>query len=99
VLSIPTYERFIEPILRYLAEHPNGARARDAHEAAANALGLDADDRRGSRAEPLADDEALVLAILNDRLAELVPAPAAMPARVEQAMLEAERLLAKYARG
>lgn len=54
---------------------------------------------RRIKGETLADDEALVLAILNHRLAELVPAPAAMPARVEQAMLEAERLLAKHARG
>jgi restriction system protein len=39
-MSIPTYDRFIEPILRYLAEHPNGAAARDVHEAAASALQL-----------------------------------------------------------
>jgi len=44
-LTIPTYDRFIEPILRYLAKHPEGALARDAHEAAANALRLDAYQR------------------------------------------------------
>jgi restriction system protein len=43
-MSVPTYDRFIEPILRYLAEHPDGAVARDVHEAAARALQLtDAD--------------------------------------------------------
>ena len=39
-MPVPTYDTFIEPILRYLAEHPDGAAARDAHEAAATALGL-----------------------------------------------------------
>ncbi|MEB0079405.1 restriction endonuclease [Pseudomonas sp. CCI3.2] len=39
-MSVPTYDQFIEPILRYLAETPAGAMARDAHEAAANALNL-----------------------------------------------------------
>ncbi|ELY2766371.1 restriction endonuclease [Cronobacter malonaticus] len=39
-MSVPTYDKFIEPVLRYLAGHPNGVPARDAHEAAANALHL-----------------------------------------------------------
>ncbi|PAU59593.1 restriction endonuclease [Pseudomonas indica] len=39
-MSVPTYDQFIEPILRYLAATPEGATARDAHEAAANALNL-----------------------------------------------------------
>jgi restriction system protein len=39
-MTVPTYDRFIEPILRYLAEHPQGAPAREAHEAAAARLGL-----------------------------------------------------------
>ncbi len=39
-LVIPTYELFIDPILRYLASHPEGAPARDVHEAAAQALNL-----------------------------------------------------------
>ena len=37
-MPVPTYDRFIEPILRFLAAHPDGAIARDAHEAAAVAL-------------------------------------------------------------
>ena len=39
-MSVPTYDQFIEPILRYLAAKPEGATARDAHEAAADALNL-----------------------------------------------------------
>lgn len=39
-MSVPTYDQFIEPILRYLAATPEGARARDAHEAAADVLNL-----------------------------------------------------------
>ena len=37
--TLPTYDRFIEPLLRFLAGRPEGAPAR---EAAADALGLDA---------------------------------------------------------
>ena len=44
-MSIPSYDQFIEPILRFLAAHPEGARARDAMEAAADALGLTEADR------------------------------------------------------
>lgn len=44
-MPVPTYDRFIEPILRFLAAHPEGAYAKDAHEAAAAALGLTAADR------------------------------------------------------
>jgi restriction system protein len=40
--TIPTYDRFIEPLLRLLASRPEGLTAREAHEAAADALGLDA---------------------------------------------------------
>jgi restriction system protein len=43
-MSVPTYDKFIEPILRYLAQHPDGVPARDAHDAAAKALGLSAAD-------------------------------------------------------
>ncbi len=39
-MAVPTYDQFIEPILRYLAAHPEGAAARDVHEAAASALRL-----------------------------------------------------------
>ena len=49
-MALPTYEKFIEPILRYLAVHPEGAAARDAHEAAAMSL-----DRLG---EALVDEES-----------------------------------------
>lgn len=44
-MPVPTYDKFIEPILRYLAKHPEGSYARDAHEAAAVALGLTDNDR------------------------------------------------------
>ena len=39
-MAVPTYDRFIEPILRYLASYPEGAAARDVHDAAAEALRL-----------------------------------------------------------
>src|SRR5690606_40258244 len=39
-MPVPTYDQLIEPILRYLAATPEGATARDAHEAAADALNL-----------------------------------------------------------
>lgn len=39
-MPVPTYEKFIEPILRHLATHPEGALARDVHEIAAQSLGL-----------------------------------------------------------
>lgn len=45
-MTVPTYDRFIEPILRYLGAHPQGALARDAHDAAATALGLSDADRQ-----------------------------------------------------
>jgi len=46
-MPVPTYDRFIEPILRYLAEHSDGAAARDVHDAAAASLGLtDADKQQ-----------------------------------------------------
>lgn len=44
-MPVPTYDRFIEPILRYLASHPDGAPARDVHDAAAAVLGLTDSDR------------------------------------------------------
>lgn len=45
-MPVPTYDRFIEPILRYLAEHSDGAAARDVYEAAAAALGLSDADKQ-----------------------------------------------------
>ena len=44
-MAVPTYDKFIEPILRYLAAHPEGALARDVHDAAADALHLNDTDR------------------------------------------------------
>lgn len=44
-MPVPTYDRFIEPILRHLAVHPEGAPARDVHDAAAGTLGLTDSDR------------------------------------------------------
>jgi restriction system protein len=44
-MPVPTYDKFIEPILRYLADHPDGGAARDVHDAAASALGLSDADR------------------------------------------------------
>ncbi|WP_374441796.1 restriction endonuclease [Pseudomonas panipatensis] len=45
-MSVPTYDQFIEPILRYLAASPEGATARDTHEAAADALNLSEEQRQ-----------------------------------------------------
>jgi len=39
-MAVPTYDQFIEPILRYLEAHTGGVAARDAHDAAAASLGL-----------------------------------------------------------
>lgn len=44
-MPVPTYDQFIEPIIRFLASHPDGAPARDVHEAVADTLGLSAADR------------------------------------------------------
>lgn len=45
-MPVPTYDQFIEPILRFLAANPDGAKAGDVHEAAANALGLNDQQRQ-----------------------------------------------------
>lgn len=45
-MAIPTYDRFIEPILRYLARRPDGAPAREVHDAVAATLGISEDDRQ-----------------------------------------------------
>ncbi|MBJ6983738.1 restriction endonuclease [Luteimonas sp. MC1750] len=44
-MAVPTYDRFIEPILRFLATRPDGVPAREAHEAAADILLLTESDR------------------------------------------------------
>lgn len=45
-MTVPTYDKFIEPILRFLATQTSGALARDAHEAAAQALSVTDTDRQ-----------------------------------------------------
>ncbi len=45
-MTVPTYDKFIEPILRYLAANNDGASARDVHEAAATALNVSETDRQ-----------------------------------------------------
>jgi restriction system protein len=44
-MAIPTYDQWIEPILRFLGEHPNGVPAPAAHDAAAAVLGVSEEDR------------------------------------------------------
>ncbi|MEO6408570.1 MAG: winged helix-turn-helix domain-containing protein, partial [Burkholderiaceae bacterium] len=44
-MPVPTYDHFIEPLLRFLVAHPEGVSARVAHDEAARALGLTAADR------------------------------------------------------
>lgn len=44
-MAVPTYDKFIEPLLRFLANKPDGILARDAHEAAADSLSLDDNQR------------------------------------------------------
>jgi restriction system protein len=44
-MSIPPYLKFIEPVLRYLALHPEGARIRDVYDNVADVLGLSDQDR------------------------------------------------------
>jgi restriction system protein len=60
-MSVPTYDRFIEPILRYLGQHPNGVPAKDVHDAAANALQITDADRQEllpSGAQPIYKNRA-----------------------------------------
>jgi restriction system protein len=45
-MPVPTFDKFIEPILRYLAAHPGDAPTRDVHDAAAQALGLSDAERQ-----------------------------------------------------
>lgn len=60
-MSVPTYDLFIEPLLRYLAANPDGVAAKLAHEEAANALGLNDTDRQEllpSGAQPIYKNRA-----------------------------------------
>jgi restriction system protein len=44
-MPVPTYDLFVEPVMRYLEKHPEGALSRDVHDAAAEALHLSDTDR------------------------------------------------------
>ncbi len=44
-MPVPTYDQFIEPVLRFLARRPEGALAREAYEAVAQSLGLTVEQR------------------------------------------------------
>lgn len=60
-MPVPTYDQFIEPLLRFLATHPEGVAAKLAHEQAANALGLTDEDRQEllpSGAQPIYKNRA-----------------------------------------
>jgi restriction system protein len=60
-MPVPTYDQFIEPVLRYLVQHPEGVPARQAHDAAADALGLSDEDRQlllSSGAQPVYKNRA-----------------------------------------
>jgi restriction system protein len=45
-MAVPTYDRFIEPLLRFLVANPDGVAAKVAHDQAASALGLTDEDRQ-----------------------------------------------------
>lgn len=45
-MAVPTYDQFIEPILRFLSTQSAPVAAKDAYEAAANALGLTPEQRQ-----------------------------------------------------
>lgn len=45
-MPVPTYDQFIEPILRYLAARPDGAPVREVYEAVATALELSDIDKQ-----------------------------------------------------
>jgi restriction system protein len=45
-MTIPTYDQFIEPILRFLVQYPDGVTVKQAHDAAATALELTEDERQ-----------------------------------------------------
>jgi len=44
-MAVPAFYVFIEPLLRYLAAHPEGVRSGDAYEAVASAMALSPEDR------------------------------------------------------
>ena len=60
-MAIPTYDKFIEPILRYLAQHPDGSPASSLYEASSAALGISDEDKQvllPSRTQPVYKNRA-----------------------------------------
>ncbi len=60
-MPIPTYDKFIEPMLRYLAQHIEGAPASVVYEAVGNALGITENDKQAllpSRTQPVYKNRA-----------------------------------------
>ncbi|MCW5610680.1 MAG: restriction endonuclease [Rubrivivax sp.] len=60
-MTVPTYDQFIEPLLRLLAQNPEGIAARVAHEQVAEKLGLSDEDRQlllPSGAQPIYKNRA-----------------------------------------
>lgn len=60
-MPIPTYDKFIEPMLRYLAQHSEGAPASVVYEAVGSALGINEADRLTllpSRTQPVYKNRA-----------------------------------------
>ena len=60
-MPVPTYDKFIEPMLRYLAQHPEGAPASVVYEALASSLGIDENDKLiplPSRTQPVYKNRA-----------------------------------------
>jgi restriction system protein len=60
-MTVPTYDLFIEPVIRFLAQHPDGVAAKDAHEAAAAALGITEEQKQEllpSGAQPIYKNRA-----------------------------------------
>ena len=60
-MTVPTYDQFIEPLLRFLASRPEGAAARDAHDATAEALEVSEAERQEllpSGAQPIYKNRA-----------------------------------------
>jgi restriction system protein len=60
-MAIPTYDKFIEPMLRYLAQHPEGAPASVVYEAMGSVLGIAENDKLTllpSRTQPVYKNRA-----------------------------------------
>ena len=60
-MAVPTYDCFIEPVLRFLAQHLDGVSAKEAHEAAAAALGISDEEKQEllpSGAQPIYKNRA-----------------------------------------